>query len=164
MSDRVGVMNDGRLEQVGAATELYEHPDSKFVAEFLGETNLFEGRAARENGVLTLSDADLTITIDLEAMTDEIDGPLGDGATVAFTVRPESMLVSAGELDCDNQWTGRIQNAIYKGSNSLYEVDVGDRILKAQRQRQQDAVMFSEGEEVTIGFNSTEGELISDTT
>lgn len=160
MSDRIGVMNDGQLEQVGAATDLYEHPDSKFVAEFLGETNLFEGPAGSDNGVLTLDDADLTINIALDSMTEEVDGTIDDGAPVAFTIRPESMQVSDGELDCDNQWRGQIQNAIYKGSNSLYEVDVGGRILKVQRQRQQDEGMFAEGEEVMIGFNSTEGELI----
>ncbi|MGM0718000.1 MAG: ABC transporter ATP-binding protein, partial [Halobacteriota archaeon] len=55
MSDRIAVMNEGHLEQVGTVTELYEKPESRFVAEFVGETNLIEGSLTRSNGMLEIA-------------------------------------------------------------------------------------------------------------
>src|SRR3974377_1670155 len=59
MSDRVGVFNQGRLEQIGAAEELYERPMTRFVAEFVGETNMIRGEVREgANGGCTLKTAD----------------------------------------------------------------------------------------------------------
>ncbi len=158
MSDRIAVMNDGKVEQVGPVTELYEHPKSTFVAEFLGETNLFEGTAHRENGHIKL-DCD---EINVELNTGAVDSDrLADNASCAFTVRPESMIIpEEGEEECDNMWTGTVQDAIYKGSTTLYEIDVGDRILKVQQQRSNSVRMYSEGDQLSVGFNSNDGEVI----
>jgi spermidine/putrescine transport system ATP-binding protein len=155
MSDRAGVVNEGSLEQVGGVTELYERPTSTFVAEFLGETNLFQGRAEVKNGMVTLSDDDLQIDIE----TDRFSSNPSD-TTHAYTIRPESMHIASEDLDCTNTWTGTVRNVIYKGSNTLYEVAVGVRTMKVQRQRRKDIEMFDENESVLIGFDSQDGELI----
>jgi spermidine/putrescine transport system ATP-binding protein len=155
MSDRAGVVNEGSLEQVGGVTELYERPTSTFVAEFLGETNLFQGRAEVKNGMVTLSDDDLQIDIE----TDRFSSNPSD-TTHAYTIRPESMHIASADLDCTNTWTGTVRNVIYKGSNTLYEVAVGVRTMKVQRQRRKDIEMFDENESVLVGFDSQDGELI----
>jgi spermidine/putrescine transport system ATP-binding protein len=155
MSDRAGVVNEGSLEQVGRVTELYERPTSTFVAEFLGETNLFQGRAEVKNGMVTLSDDDLQIDIE----TDRFSSNPSD-TTHAYTIRPESMHIASEDLDCTNTWTGTVRNVIYKGSNTLYEVAVGVRTMKVQRQRRKDIEMFDENESVLVGFDSQDGELI----
>jgi spermidine/putrescine transport system ATP-binding protein len=155
MSDRAGVVNEGSLEQVGGVTELYERPTSTFVAEFLGETNLFQGRAEVKNGMVTLSDDDLQIDIE----TDRFSSNPSD-TTHAYTIRPESMHIASEDLDCTNTWTGTVRNVIYKGSNTLYEVAVGVRTMKVQRQRRKDIEMFDENESVLVGFDSQDGELI----
>jgi spermidine/putrescine transport system ATP-binding protein len=155
MSDRAGVVNEGSLEQVGGVTELYERLTSTFVAEFLGETNLFQGRAEVKNGMVTLSDDDLQIDIE----TDRFSSNPSD-TTHAYTIRPESMHIASEDLDCTNTWTGTVRNVIYKGSNTLYEVAVGVRTMKVQRQRRKDIEMFDENESVLVGFDSQDGELI----
>jgi spermidine/putrescine transport system ATP-binding protein len=155
MSDRAGVVNEGSLEQVGGVTELYERPTSTFVAEFLGETNLFQGRAEVKNGMVTLSDDDLQIDIE----TDRFRSNPSD-TTHAYTIRPESMHIASEDLDCTNTWTGTVRNVIYKGSNTLYEVAIGVRTMKVQRQRRKDIEMFDENESVLVGFDSQDGELI----
>ena len=155
MSDRAGVVNEGSLEQVGKVTELYERPTSTFVAEFLGETNLFQGRAEVKNGMVTLSDDDLQIDIE----TDRFSSNPSD-TTHAYTIRPESMHIASEDLDCTNTWTGTVRNVIYKGSNTLYEVAIGVRTMKVQRQRRKDIEMFDENESVLVGFDSQDGELI----
>jgi putative spermidine/putrescine transport system ATP-binding protein len=77
MSDRIAVMEEGKLEQVGSPTELYEHPASRFVARFLGDSNLFTGRIAAP-GVLDT---------DLGPLQVHVDTPAGD---CTLLVRPEN--------------------------------------------------------------------------
>jgi len=155
MSDRVAVINHGRLEQVGDVTELYERPDSRFVAEFLGETNLFEGPTEVRNGRITLREGDVSIDLD----SSQFAG-IEAGATYAYAIRPESMQMDDGSPAFDNRWTGRVDNVIYKGSTTLYEVDIGSHTLKIQRQRRKDIEMFDEGDDVVVGFDGEDGELI----
>jgi len=156
MSDRIAVMNEGRLEQVGSVSELYERPETTFVADFLGETNLFEGTARRVDGRLELSAGDLTVRLDAGVH----DGP-ADGDRLAYTVRPESLRVARDDdLDRDNVWEGRVANAIYKGSTTMYEVEVADRVLRIQQQRQKGVPVYDEGDTVRVGFDGDEGELI----
>jgi len=155
MSDRIAVMHEGRLEQVGSVTELYERPETTFVADFLGETNLFEGTARRVDGRLELTAGDLTVRLDAGTH----GGP--DGDRLAYTVRPESLRIARdGDLDRDNVWRGRVANAIYKGATTMYEVGVGDRLLRVQQQRQKGVPVYDEGDEVLVGFDGDEGELV----
>jgi spermidine/putrescine transport system ATP-binding protein len=158
MSDRIAVMNEGQVEQVGEVTDLYERPKTRFVATFLGETNLFEGTIARANGHTVLVDGEFEVTLN----PDSLSSAVADGSNVAYTVRPESLRIDSETLPVDNQWSGVIENTIYKGSNSVYEVRCGDRLLKVQRQRDKGVSPFSEDEQVVVGFDATEGELIAD--
>ena len=160
MSDRIAVMNNGRVEQIGPVTELYERPENTFVAEFLGETNLFEGTVHRKNGRATL---------DCDGMEIELDGDTGsidefpDGTSCAFTVRPENVeIISDDEETHDNVWRGTVRDVIFKGSTTLYEIDVGYRLLKIQQQRSTDARDYEKRDKMNVGFDSSDGELISE--
>jgi spermidine/putrescine transport system ATP-binding protein len=155
MSDRIAVMNEGQIEQVGEVTDLYEHPESRFVAEFLGETNLFDGELTVADGQATLVD-DVEVTLD-EAMLPE-DGEYG--SHVAYTIRPENVKVAGGDLETENVWSGDVENAIYKGSTTLYEVSVGSRLFKIQEQRNKGVEGFDEDDSVLVGFDAADGELI----
>lgn len=160
MSDRIAVMNEGKVEQVSPVTDLYEHPTSTFVAEFLGETNLFEGTVHRENGHIKMNCDEFNI----ELSTDVVDNEgLANNIPCAFTVRPESMMITDGkEEECDNVWTGTVQDAIYKGPTTLYEIDVGNRLLKIQQQRSNGVQRYNKGDHISIGFNSDDGEIITE--
>jgi spermidine/putrescine transport system ATP-binding protein len=157
MSDRIAVMNEGEVEQTGEVTELYEHPDTRFVADFLGETNLFDGAVTRHDDYVAL-DSDLEIRLDGSVL----NGQVVDGSSVTYTVRPESLLVSDVEPTVGNVWRGTIKNAIYKGQNTLYEITVGDRVLKVLQQRTRDVALHDEGDEVFVGFDDAEGEIVTD--
>jgi spermidine/putrescine transport system ATP-binding protein len=157
MSDRIAVMNEGEVEQTGEVTELYEHPDTRFVADFLGETNLFDGAVTRHDDYVAL-DSDLEIRLDGSVL----NGEVVDRSSVTYTVRPESLLVSDVEPTVGNVWRGTIKNAIYKGQNTLYEITVGDRVLKVLQQRTRDVALHDEGDEVFVGFDDAEGEIVTD--
>ncbi len=157
MSDRIAVMNDGRIEQTGSVTELYEHPQTRFVAEFLGETNVFEGAATVRNGRVVIADGDLNASV----APGRHGSSITDGTRVAFTVRPERMSIAGdGEIDRENSWPGEVVNAIYKGSTTLYEVDVGGRIVKIEQQRTRGVSLFDEDERVVVGFDGEDGEIV----
>jgi spermidine/putrescine transport system ATP-binding protein len=157
MSDRIAVMNEGHVEQVGGVTELYEKPETRFVADFLGETNLFDGKVAK-NGSFAKIQSDIDVHLD-EGVIPETGV---NGSDVTYTVRPESLKISEAKLDVENVWTGTIENVIYKGSNTLYEVKLAesDRRITVLQQRTREAAPYEGDDSVFVGFESTEGQLV----
>jgi putrescine transport system ATP-binding protein len=89
MASRVAVMNQGRLVQTGVPAEIYERPASRFVANFVGEVNLFEGELTAGFNCLALAVAGLDKAIPLPSGTE-----LAGGAAAALAVRPERLVLS----------------------------------------------------------------------
>ncbi len=126
LSDRVAVMQHGRLQQVGTPQELYESPRSRFVATFLGASNLVEGRVdAVEGGRCRLRPLGASALPVLVASC-----PAGARAGTAATVmlRPERLRLSGdvGAEGFDNAVPGRIAKAVYSGSETRYQVTVAE--------------------------------------
>jgi spermidine/putrescine transport system ATP-binding protein len=126
MSDRIAVMNHGRIEQLGAPEELYERPTTPFVAGFLGVSNLLDGTVAgREGSLLAVKLADGSLL--------KVPAPNIDGATeVRVGVRPEKLRVSAlndgASATSDsgvNSLDGTILDASYVGVSTQYLVETG---------------------------------------
>lgn len=119
MSDRIAVMNNGFIEQLGTPSEIYEKPQTKFVADFIGETNLFEGQISR-------LDHDYAY---LDFGGDEIevqnDG-LMVGEKVFVTIRPERIKILEDEIKNPNSVSlkGRFKELIYVGSVSKMVVQL----------------------------------------
>ena len=110
LATRIAVMDRGRIAQVGPPGEIYEHPASRFVAEFIGSINLFPGRVTgRDGDHLTIANADLTITATGEAP---------EGAEVLAAIRPEKLYL-AGE-DGPNTLHAVIEDRSYLGKDCLY--------------------------------------------
>jgi len=152
LSDRIAVMNDGQIEQIGPADELYKNPETKFVATFLGETNLFEGDVSA-NGTLVKCDED-DVTIESSA------NHMGKQATVS--VRPEEIVMADPDsvLGYENEWSGVIEDTVYKGSLRNYRVDIGSRTLDIERQINEGTEEFEAGEQVTVGFPAYACEVV----
>jgi spermidine/putrescine ABC transporter ATP-binding subunit len=115
LSDRIAILSDGRLVQVGPPAEVYERPATRFAAEFLGEANLFAGRvdgnALRTAAGLSIASA----------------RPLPGGAEALIAVRPEKIqLAEPGARTADgvNRIEGRILRSIYSGSSIAYRIEV----------------------------------------
>jgi ABC-type Fe3+/spermidine/putrescine transport system ATPase subunit len=107
LSDRIGVMNSGHLEQIGSPQEIYEHPSSEFVSDFIGRCNFIKGVV--NNGNLSL----------LEKQYHIQERGLPDGEKVTWTVRPERVQLKAS---IDSDLKGKIQEAIYSGSVVRYQL------------------------------------------
>ena len=127
VASRIAVMSHGRVLQVGTPREIYEHPNCRFVADFFGNVNLFEGS-------LTLNETDrceVTTELGVVHVGHGISGALGMAATIA--VRPEKIHISA---TCPpdvtvNLFTGQVKEIAYFGSYNTFIVEMkGGRRLK----------------------------------
>jgi iron(III) transport system ATP-binding protein len=124
ISDRIAVLERGRVAQVGTAEELFEHPASRFVAQFIGRTNLVDGVVA-EPGVVAREALRLRVaTADAKP-----------GANVAVSIRPHAITLIAGEgprgaSADDNVLRGVVTRASYLGAGVDYEVNVADVVLR----------------------------------
>lgn len=128
MASRVCVMNAGMVEQVGAPAEVYEYPNSRFVADFIGTANLFEG-------VVTETSAGETRIASSELGREMVVGTGGTaavGASVSVMVRPEKIQVITGDApDPGFNWAeGVVREIAYLGDVSVYHVELpsGKRI------------------------------------
>ncbi|MFS0821985.1 ABC transporter ATP-binding protein [Bacillus sp. 1P02SD] len=113
MSDRIAVMNNGFIEQLGSPIEIYEKPQTKFVADFIGETNLFEGNISRlDNRYAYLDFGGKEIEVKNEG--------LRVGEKVFVTIRPERIKIVENQSPKTNsvQLKGRFKELIYVGSIS----------------------------------------------
>lgn len=124
MSDRIAVMNEGRVEQIGTAEEVYERPRTRFVADFIGDTNLLEGTVKAMNGnVVTVEVGDLTLKARAETQLDT-------GAPVAVSIRPERINLSDRESPAEHCFRGEVLDIIYTGSRrrSMVRLDNGHEL------------------------------------
>lgn len=108
MSDRIAVMNDGVLEQVGTPDQIYEQPASTFVATFIGETNLFEGMVSQAAG------DSITLTVETGSVAAHAHG-YRKGDMAAISVRPERMRL-ATEPHPGFSLAGVVRDQVYVGS------------------------------------------------
>lgn len=119
MSSRVGVMEEGRLRQVGTPTEVYEYPNSRYVADFFGEMNIFEGIVVEEEAdhvLVHCEDAQCDAYISHAASV-----PVG--ASVAVAIRPEKVLISKKRLKPGrNIVKGTVSEIAYLGDVSIYHI------------------------------------------
>jgi ABC-type Fe3+/spermidine/putrescine transport system ATPase subunit len=117
MSDRVGVMNEGRLVQVGGSEDIYESPDNLFVAGFVGDMN-FLAAEVTEPGMVRLTGGDV-----VGAKT---SSPVGTAVTL--TLRPEMLHLYSDVSDTPegrNSVAGSVTRTIFYGDSLFYEVDIG---------------------------------------
>ncbi len=154
MSDRIGVINAGRLEQVGTVEEIYERPRTRFVADFIGDTNLIEGKVVSiQDQVAALGAAPLTFVA-------EVRGDFREGDMVCLSVRPERVRLGEAAEACPVRYRGIVQDIIYTGPKRRYLVRLENgQTLKADVLAGE-ATAFTVGDEVPVGWQSQDAYLL----
>jgi putative spermidine/putrescine transport system ATP-binding protein len=137
IADRVGVMRDGRIEQLGSPTDVYSRPATPFVAEFVGLSNRLPGEATG-SGTVVVRGATLPLV--------DTDMPAGP---VLALVRPEAVTVAAGESAEAGPLTGRVIATTFLGATSRVTVDLGDTTVMAAMATAE-ASTLSAGQGVTL--------------
>ena len=147
MSDRIVVMNKGRIEQVGTAHEIYERPQTKFVAQFIGETNLFE-----DVEILEKNGNDYVVAIESEKVSTDSMKDFKPGEKVHISIRPENMKLSRTPMEGRESIAVTYDSNIYVGNISKFVVftDQGRRLTASEFS--EDAGTFNKGDKVYINW------------
>jgi len=130
VASRVAVMDHGQLVQVATPERIYEFPNSRYVADFIGDVNLIEGAVkSQENGICHVSWAEGFAPLQV-AHTDM----LKSGTNCTFAIRPEKIEVAAKKpKDAVNAVRGRVLDIAYHGNLSTYHVELANgQMIKAQ--------------------------------
>jgi spermidine/putrescine transport system ATP-binding protein len=154
MSDRIAIMKDGRFEQIAVADEIYGKPVSRFVAEFMGEVNLF-ALASDTKGALSSDVLKISPSTKLDAVPPDSRGLL--------MVRPEYMRFAGGANSHDFTLTGTFHGEYALGSRIQYELKTPQGIVTVEKLRE-DRLRAREGDTVAVGFNADITHFIGDAT
>ena len=129
VSSRVAVMDHGQINQVATPTDIYEYPDTRYVAEFIGDVNLIDGKSgSRDGDAMLLHWAEGQPS--LQTVTNKV---LPDGMECCLAIRPEKLEISPTRPEgAVNAVQGTILDIAYLGSVTTYHVEVaGGKVLKA---------------------------------
>ena len=146
MSDRIAVMSDGRVRQVGTPSALYEYPESLFVADFVGDNNLLGGVVISHNG--RTSGVEVTGI----GMVNCRKSAAPVGAPVTLAVRPEHLTVGDAAPEW-NRIAGTVGDVVYTGSSTRYWIEAagGYRCL-LRVSNTVHAASFAVGDQITLSF------------
>jgi spermidine/putrescine transport system ATP-binding protein len=155
MSDRIGVMNEGDLLQIGEPEEIYERPANRFVADFIGETNFVAATVAAPGEV------ELTNGVTIRASTHS-----ASGTAVTITLRPEKIhLQSPAEPrpDALNVLEGVVRKRHYYGDSLYYELDfsLGDTV-DARVENRPGLPRFEPGDTIVATFHPDAAEALTE--
>lgn len=154
MSDRIAIMKDGRFEQIAVADEIYGAPVSRFVAEFMGEVNLFP-IAADASGAVSSESLEVGAGVKVPGLE-----PGGRGLLM---VRPEYVRFANGAGDSDFTLSGILHGEYALGSRIQYEIETDAGMVSVEKLRE-DRFKGAEGEKVSVGFGAQNTHFISEAT
>ena len=158
MSDRIVVLNEGRIEQDGTPEDLYFHPRSRFVAEFIGETNLVSGTVRGAE--------DQAVTLDWhgnELLGQAVGRVPSPGETVTACIRLEKIGIHDHQPSTANAIRGRIVERTFMGSRVLLDIRVGDGDGAALKAYADTANTGASGnDDVWVGWDAKEMTILRD--
>jgi spermidine/putrescine transport system ATP-binding protein len=159
MSDRVCIMRDGRIVQTGSPRQLYDRPVNRYVADFVGKSNFFAGKAGRSVGGLT------EITL-VDGRKTQGQGAPGSAAIV-LSIRPEQLQLAKSEaaLDTPFKLTGQVLNRIFLGEHTEYLIRnpaLGDFMAVSPRQAERDGASYEIGDRIAAGWRPEAALVLDD--
>ena len=155
LSDRVVVMEGGCVRADGVPSEIYQRPRDRFVAEFVGETNLLAGTVVSKNG----THYDVRIDDNLVAAVASETG-LADGSEVLLSLRPERVRCPCS--GAANLWNGVVTDVVYTGEIVKYRVNLKDApqiSISAKRLASASAPLVA-GEQVAVGWEAADAWIL----
>jgi spermidine/putrescine transport system ATP-binding protein len=155
MSDRIGVMDEGQLLQVGRPADIYEHPTSRFVASFIGDINLMAGTVSTADSVRLANGHEVGVR-----------SGQAIGASVTLALRPERLEL----FDLDeampgrhNRLSGKVIRKMYYGDAYYYDVEVGlDQPLEVKEENRPGVATYQLGDEAFVCWDPSATNVVTD--
>lgn len=143
MADRMAVMRDGKIEQVGTPEEIYNRPVNLFVNNFVGDSNLLKGEVISQNKVKTES-------IEMTALAAENV----ESKEVTISLRPSDISIVAEEkTTLENIFEGKINNFLFTGNIVTYEVEIDGHTLEVESSPKRSEGILKKGKKVRVGWS-----------
>ncbi|MFN2127748.1 MAG: ABC transporter ATP-binding protein [Anaerolineales bacterium] len=158
MSDRIAVMEFGKVLQLGSPEEIYEKPANVFVADFIGETNFVDARVISINS----NDVDLLLE-DKFNVTSLLVSNLSTNQEVSLAVRPEKLSITRSRTE-GISIPGIVKEVIYIGTDIRYEVTISDKTTVAIREQNRGNISlqrFEKGERVFLGWEEASATILT---
>jgi len=141
LSNRILVLHEGEMVVFGSPGEIYQDPPSKFVADFLGDSNFIPGTVRTESSGTVFECDDFSVPL-----TDNIDKT---GSAMMY-IRPEDIVIGASEQSNGQSFTGEVKDTVHLGSTTEYTIEIfGNEFISTSLGPPD----YSTGEKVTITFN-----------
>jgi spermidine/putrescine ABC transporter ATP-binding subunit len=153
LSTRIAVMDSGQIVQEGSPREIYENPRSRFVAEFVGVSNLFSGTVTRAGD--ELAEIQTVEGLVIKAAMTASQFKTKPGREITIYIRPEAIaLARTGDNQTGaNRLNGKVAASAYQGSAVDYEVDVQGKSLRAHVINPKGKALFNRGDDVIVVFD-----------
>ncbi|MCK0470118.1 ABC transporter ATP-binding protein [Halalkalibacter sp. APA_J-10(15)] len=144
LSDKIIVMNEGKIEQIGTATEIYQRPQSKFISDFIGSANFLSSKVLEivKSDQLRVSYNNSELLIDQKNAQD-----FNVGQQVEVVIRPESIQISH-----EGDFEAKVVKSIFMGQTQEYELEFNDTLLFAVVSNPSGGKTYNEGEQVGLTF------------
>ena len=148
MSDRIVILSHGRIMQIGRPTDVYENPSNKFVADFIGEANFFDGTVvASDASEVAVALGPLTLYAPLNGDAPRV------GARVSFSVRPERLRIQPkgpARETRRNLYAARVEDHDYLGAVVRYYLRLGDGLVVKADEHNVSGIRYRSGETVSV--------------
>lgn len=159
MSDRIAIMNKGRLEQLGTPREIYESPTTRYVADFIGETNFLEGRVTATDAGWTTVSVNNAFTV----RAPSIEG-VSKGQNVTIAIRPEKINVESAQQVMQDCVPGQISEVVYIGTDTRYIVQLGGGasvVARVQNLGKETVTNFAPGVDVALTWEPSAARILT---
>ncbi|MBT6727653.1 MAG: ABC transporter ATP-binding protein [Deltaproteobacteria bacterium] len=149
MADRIGVMNQGRLLQVGTPQEIYEFPRSRFIGEFIGESNILQANVIE----VKASECVLEL-LGRHTLANQIpESNLQIGQTVGLLLRPEMIRLEPLQREESVKLEGTVIDMVYLGALKRYTIDLGGQRLNVEQPNRPEIALIELGQRVKLYWN-----------
>ncbi len=156
MSDEIVILNDGKIEQHGTPTDIYENPETRFVADFIGDTNLLDGTYAEDGAKASVQCGGFEVPIDPIRSMDS-------GDRLSVSIRPEKISLDAPTGDDGNTVVleGEVVDVIYQGNVAKIHVRIGGTELVIERQVVDSIDLPTPGQECTVSWSQEQTDVLT---
>ncbi|PSN20446.1 spermidine/putrescine ABC transporter ATP-binding protein [filamentous cyanobacterium CCP5] len=134
LSDRIAVMNHGAIEQVGTPSEIYDHPKTPFVADFIGDTNLIHGEVAQTEA----AQMQVVTPAGMKVVAKRNGSAIENPRSAVVSIRPERIYLSLNlPAQAQNCYAGRVSHVMYLGTHvhCVVELNTGEQLMVLQPNR-----------------------------
>jgi len=157
MSDRIAVMNGGHVEQVGTPVEIYDQPETRFVADFIGDTNIFRGEL-----IATATGPGLAVGNGLTLMLPG-SAPLDGAGVLSVALRPEKISISPDGSAADACAKGVVESTNFLGGAVLYRITLaGGHYVLAQQPNAGASRLFAPGNLIALDWKPADLVILKD--